>query len=87
MNNVAAHSRTHIRLSSQAEVIEFIRMITNHPAGFKFSIENFDGTRRIDAGSVIGVMYAMFDFQDEMYLVNETEDGKMPAFIDQFRVV
>lgn len=85
--NSLQHSRAHIRLSSQAEVVEFIRLITSHPAGFKFSIENFDGSRRIDAASVIGVMYAMFDFQDEMYLVNETDDGKMPAFIDQFRVV
>lgn len=79
------HSRAHIRLNNQQEVIDFIRQLNGHPD--TFTIENRDGTRRIDAKSVLGVMYFTFDLQDEMFLVNESNDGMIPAFVDQFRVL
>lgn len=82
MNNL--HARAHIRLTSQAEVMEFIQGLCRLEDSF--SIESRSGLHRVNAKSVIGVMYTMFDFPDEMYLVNETHDGVMPAFIDAFRM-
>lgn len=78
------HVRAHIRLTSQAEVMEFIQGLSRFEDAF--SIESRSGMHRVNAKSVIGVMYTMFDFPDEMYLVNDTHDGVIPAFVDQFRM-
>ncbi|MGN0754605.1 MAG: hypothetical protein ACI4ME_09100 [Aristaeellaceae bacterium] len=78
------HVRAHIRLTSQAEVLEFIQGLSRFEDSF--SIESRTGMHRINAKSVIGVMYTMFDFPDELYLVNDTHDGVIPAFVDQFRM-
>ena len=78
------HIRAHIRLSSQAEVMEFIQGLCKYEDAF--SIESRSGMHRVNAKSVIGVMYTMFDFPEEMYLVNDTRDGVIPAFVDRFRM-
>ena len=78
------HARAHIRLTSQAEVMEFIQGLCRYEDAF--SIESRSGMHRVNAKSVIGVMYTMFDFPDEMYLVNDSNDGVIPAFVDQFRM-
>ena len=76
--------RAHIRLSNQAEVMTFIQHLTKF--NDKFSIENRKGTHRVDAKSVIGVMYTMYDFPEEMYLVNDSQDGFIPSFVDSYRM-
>ena len=78
------HVRAHIRLSSQAEVMQFVQGLSRLEDSF--SIESRSGMHRVNAKSVIGVMYTMFDFPDEMYLVNDTHDGFIPSFVDQFRM-
>ena len=78
------HARAHIRLTSQAEVMEFIQGLCRFEDAF--SIESRSGMHRVNAKSVIGVMYTMFDFPEEMYLVNDSNDGVIPAFVDQFRM-
>ena len=50
-----------------------------------FSIENANGSRRVNAKSVIGVMYTMIDFPEELYLVNQTNNGFIPVFVDSYR--
>ena len=84
MNHVP-HSRAHIRLTNQADVMSFIQQLTEVPDAFV--MEHRDGSRRIDAKSMLGVMYFAFDLQDEMYLVNETNNGSIPSFVDKFRVL
>lgn len=81
MNN---RIRAHIRLSSQAEVMTFIQGLSKF--NDNFTIENRNGVHRVNAKSVIGVMYTMFDFPEEMYLVNDTRDGFIPAFVDDYRM-
>lgn len=83
--NYVPHSRAHIRLTSQAEVMQFVQCLSR--SDDVFSIENKDGSRRIDAKSVLGVLYFTFDLQDEMFLVNESNNGLIPTFVDQFRVL
>ena len=82
MMNIRA--RAHIRLNGQAEVMAFVQGLSRFEDSF--SIESRSGLHRVNAKSVIGVMYTMFDFPDEMYLVNDTRDGVIPAFVDQFRM-
>ena len=79
------HSRARVRLISQAEVMEFVGELARHAD--RFSIENFSGMHRVNAKSVIGVMYTMFDFPEEMFLVNDDHDGVIPRAMDKYRVV
>ena len=78
------HIRAHIRLSNQAEVMSFVQNLSKY--NDNFSIENSTGVHRVNAKSVIGVMYTMFDFPEDMYLVNDTRDGFIPSFVDSFRM-
>ena len=79
MTKRKVHTRAHIRLNNQAEVLSFIQELCRNDDSF--SIENKHGDHRINAKSVIGVMYTMVDFPDEMYLVNDTHDGRIPSFV------
>lgn len=85
MTNIKPHSRAHIRLSSQTEVIAFIQELCKQDDSF--SIENTSGNHRVNAKSVIGVMYTMLDFPEELYLVNDTHDGVIPSFVDEYRII
>ena len=78
------HIRAHIRLTSQAEVMTFIQNLSKY--NDNFSIENRTGAHRVNAKSVIGVMYTMFDFPEEMFLVNDSRDGFIPSFVDSYRM-
>ena len=79
------HVRAHIRLTSQAEVMEFIQGLSRFEDAF--SIESRSGMHRANAKSVIGVMYTMMDFPEELFLVNETNNGFIPSFVDSYRPV
>ena len=82
---MSTHIRAHIRLNSQAEVMLFVQGLSKFNDAF--TIENHNGMHRVNAKSVIGVMYTMFDFPEEMYLVNDTRDGFIPSFVDEYRVI
>lgn len=79
-----AHTRAHIRLNNQTEAMGLVQALCNQSDDF--SIENFNGDRRINAKSIIGVMYATLDFNDEMFLVNDA-GGVIPSSVDVYRVV
>ena len=81
---VTLRTRAHIRLNNQTDVLAFVQEVCKHDDSF--SIENKDGSRRVNAKSVIGVKYTMADFSDEMYLVNDTRDGFIPSFVDEYRM-
>ncbi len=78
------HTRARIRLNNQADAMGLVQVLSNYDDGF--SIENFNGDRRVNAKSIIGVMYATLDFNDEMFLVNDTNGG-IPSAVDVYRVV
>ena len=79
------HIRAHIRLNDQTDVLNFISALSKFED--TFTIEDSTGKHRVNAKSVIGVMYTMLDFPEEMFLVNETNDGYIPAFVDSYRPV
>lgn len=80
-----AHVRAKIRLETTLDVANFISRINSDGTIDKYILEDFDGVRRVDARSYLGVMYASAEFGGETYLVNMTEDGKFPSGIDLFR--
>jgi hypothetical protein len=78
--------RAHIRLNTPQEASEFVQLINSDGSVTKYTITDASGKYRVSARSLIGVIYAMTDFNDEMYLINETADGVFPHVIDQYRV-
>lgn len=80
------YSRAHIRLNTTHDANEFVKAINSDGTANKYSIEDFNGSQRANARSLLGVLYAMTDFNDEMYFVNDTEDGNFPSCIDAYRV-
>ena len=80
------HTRAHIRLNTMDEIKTFIDQLNRIGGIDKFMVEDFDGKQRVSARSVVGMLYAMTDFNDDMYFVNDTNDGVFPIFIDAYRV-
>lgn len=65
------HARAHIRQNTQSEVVHFIEALSSESTD-AFSIENFDGKQKANAKSILGVIYAMSDYNDEMFLMVQT---------------
>ena len=83
MNNSTSHVRAKIELSSRENIIDFIYALCDGSTDF-FSIENFNGTMKVNARSILGVIYAVTEF-DALFLINDTTDRRFPASIDKFR--
>ena len=80
------YSRAHIRLNNTHDANEFVKMINSDGTTNKYTIEDFEGKQRINARSLIGVIYALTEFNDEMYLVNESSDDELSYIFDKYRV-
>ncbi len=81
------HSRAHLRMMTNEEVSNFVTILNSDGSTDRYTLENFDGSRRVNARSLIGAIYMTVDFNNETYLVNETHDGIFPTGIDQFRAL
>ena len=82
-----AHIRAHIRIDNPTAAATFVSKINSEGTTHKYTIENQDGTARVDARSLLGVIYATTDYADHMYCVNDTVDGVFPSLIDDYRVI
>ena len=80
------HIRAHIRLITSTSATDFVSGINSDGTANKYMIENFDGSCRVNARSLLGVIYMLTDFSDGCYLVNESQDGSFPHIVDQYRV-
>lgn len=78
------YSRAHIYLDTQKKILDFMSIMTKQTD--TFMLENLDGKERANASSMLGVLYASGDYGDEMYLVNETNDGFFPNELEAFRI-
>lgn len=80
------HTRAHIQLMTMKDIDTFVRVLNSDGTSDRYTIENFNGSLRINARSVNGMIYAAMDFNDELFLVNETHDGIYPNAVNDFRV-
>ena len=81
-----SYSRARIRLNGTKDANEFVKTLNSDGTTDKYTIEDFEGKQRVNARSIIGVIYALTEFNDEMYLLNESSDKELPYFIDKYRV-
>jgi len=77
-------TRTKIRLETNKEVTAFVQKLNSDGSIDKFIVEDAEGRHRVSARSYLGMLYASAEFADNMFIVNETEDGKFPNFIYDF---
>ena len=82
-----SYIRAHIRVNNPTEAAEFVSKINSDGSTNSYAIENESGKARVNARSLLGVIYACTDYADHMYLVNDTDDGNFPSFIDSYRVL
>ena len=80
------YSRSHIRINTTKEATVFVSQLNSDSTADKYVIEDASGSQRVNARSLLGVIYAMTEYCDEMYLVNMTNNGVYPSFIDNLRV-
>lgn len=78
--------RIHIRINSNDEAARLVTILNGDGSLNKYMIENYDGTERINARSLMGVIYMCGTHNDDTYLVNDTNNGDFPLEIDDFRV-
>lgn len=83
--NPPLHIRAHVRIDTQTKVLEFIMALCDGKITDHFDLENFEATQRVNARSLLGVVYATTEFPDNIYLVNTDNDGVFPVSIDAFR--
>jgi len=77
-------TRTKIRLETNKDVANFVSKINADGSIDKYVVEDAEGHHRVNARSYLGMLYASAEFAGNMFLVNETEDGKFPSFIYEF---
>lgn len=82
-----SYIRAHIRVNNPTEAAEFVSKLNSDGSTNSYVIENKDGKHRVNARSLLGVIYACADYSDSMYLVNDSEDGNFPSFINDYRVL
>ena len=77
-------TRAKIRLDTNKDVTAFVQAMNSDGTIDKYIVIDFEGIHSVNARSYLGMLYASAEFAGSMFLVNETEDGKFPAFIYDF---
>lgn len=80
-----SHVRAQINVTTQTEILKLISNLSN--LDDTFTVENFNGSIRVNARSIMGMLYITAECGDQLYLVNNTHDGVFPALLDELRVV
>ena len=80
-----SHVRAHIHFMTHEDAAKFVTELNSDGTVNRYILENFDVTSRVNARSLMGVIYAMAEYADNIYLVNDTLDGYFPSFIDKYR--
>lgn len=79
------HVRAQIRLDTSKEVLDFVSMINRDGTADRYVAEDFDGSYRMNARSMMQMLCAMAEFCGKIFLVNDTHDGVFPDEVDRFR--
>lgn len=79
------YNRAKIRLITNQDAVDFVSTINSDGTATKYSLENFDRSYRVNARSLLGVLYFITEHGDDTYLVNDN-NGQIPSSIDKFRV-
>ncbi len=82
--NKTVHSRAKVCIDRPDSAEKFVKMLNSDGTTDKYVLENFDGSLRIEARSLLGVVYASVEWAGETYLVNLTHDNVYPSGLNDF---
>lgn len=77
--------RVRLKLENRADAFAFVERLREQEDAF--TIESRSGACKVDAKSLLGVIYTMLEFLDGIYLINETHAGVIPACVNSFLAV
>ena len=77
--------RAKLRLETGQQIKAFVRDVGFDMNPNDWILENFDGSLRINASSLLGVMYASAEWNGEVYLTNMHKNFVFPVFVDKYR--
>lgn len=81
------YSRAHIQLTTMKDIETFVSTLNQDGTTNHYTLEDFDGNVRVNARSILGVIYFISEHGDDTYLVNDSDPFyNFPQQIDQFRV-
>lgn len=82
------HIRTQIQIVTAQDATNFVSLLNSDGTTNNYSLENFDATYRVNARSLLGVLYFITEHGNELYLVNDTTGmSDFPNGIDAYKVV
>lgn len=79
------HTRAQLRIMNNQDAVRLVSILNSDGTADKYTLEDYEARHCVSARSLLGVMYMGMEHTEDMFLVNETEDGKFPSAIDQFR--
>ena len=78
--------RAHICLYGQNDAVKFVSLLNSDGTPTKYMLENSDATERVNARSLLGVLYFITEHSDDTWFINMTDpDMPLPSWIDGFR--
>ncbi len=81
-----SHIRAKLNLDTATDANEFVIKVNSDGSTDKWMLENRERTSRVSARSILGVLYAVYEWGGEIYLVNDSqEETPFPSFVDHFR--
>ena len=80
------YTRAQIILTGSNDVTTFVAMINTECPTDKLVLENKNASIRINPRSILGILSVLADFNDTMYLVNQTNDGVYPNGLTRYRL-
>lgn len=78
-----AHVRMQIAITTKEELLKFMLAVNGETD--VYIVENFTGTYRTAAQSMLGMIDLVTNNGGDLYLVNETVDGAFPGWVEQYR--
>ena len=75
--------RAQIQLNTRSDVTNF--MVALQQSSDEYIVEDKTGRYRANPRSVLGLLYMASEHGDDLYLVNTTNDGNFPGFVDKYR--
>lgn len=76
--------RKKLHIITEQEANTFVDFLNSKDNQCIYYIEDEFGMRRVNARSILGVLYAVHDFNDQLYLVNHTFQGSFPAWVNDY---
>ncbi len=75
--------RLRLRILSQDDAVKLVNSLNTWTD--KFVLESIDGTYRVNAKSILGVLYFATERPSDIYIINLTSAGYYPEGVMNFR--